>query len=786
MPRTVGVPAAVDARRCGRRRAFNDNLPVFRPLPPLVLLAAALLFATGAAAAPGDVAAAGVQLRTERSLGSGRAPATPLASDGPTFGRALRIEGRVEEQIEMSGAAELRSGGSVLRAERIVYRQVDDQLTASGDVRLFRDGALFTGPSLVFQPDAQSGSMPEASFSYAPRRARGSAALLEFIDPDRSRLTGATYTTCAPGDRSWWVQAEQLDIDRVDELAVARGGRLYFQEVPIFASPYFQFPLGDRRRSGVLTPSFGLNSRLGVEATVPLYWNIAPNRDATLAPRVMSRRGVLLQNEVRYLEPTFHGNVQYNLLPDDSATGDKRTLTSLQHSWAGRSGFGAGLNYNRVSDDRYFVDFGSNIVTASQSVLPQEGFLSYARPHLATALRVTRNQTLQDPLQPQPLASIKPYERIPQLTLNLLHADWHGFDLSLATEAARFEHPTLENGTRYVVNPSVAYPWIAPGWFVIPRMQWHSTRYQLDPALRPTADRASRTLPVASLDAGLVFERDAQWLGRGVVQTLEPRLFYAYVPFRNQSDLPSFDSALADFNFSQLFAENVFVGGDRIGEANQLTAALVGRVLDRESGNERLRAAVGQRYYFAPQRVTLPGGSERTDQSSDLLFGLTGFIARHWITDVAVQHSTAEDQVVRATLGLRWQPRPASVLSLAYRYKLNNPQQEGLEQVDFAAQWPLTARWYGVTRLNWSALDRRWVEVLGGLEYKADCWVMRMAVHRFSTAEQTDTTQFFLAIELNGLGSVGTSPIEQLRRNIPGYQVINPPPAEPGRFEFYE
>lgn len=800
MPRACRPPAVL--RRFGRNptsdplpvpasiRRLRGRLPLPSPAVPRaglrpLALAVALALASAAAAQSPAVTGSGAQavpaaselrLRPERSLGAGRAAAT-RPRETPTFGSALRIEGEVEERIVFDGAAELRGATSVLRADRIVYTPPTDRLQAQGDVRLFRDGVLFTGPTLSLQVDAQAGSMPDATFSYAPRGVHGTSALIEFLEPGRMRFNDAVYTSCTAPDMAWWVQAERIDIDEDEQVGVARNGRLYFHDVPLLITPYFQFSLGDERRSGVLTPSFGVNTKLGIETTVPLYWNIAPNRDYTLSPRFMTRRGVLLQNEFRYLEPTWRGKVQYDVLPSDRVTGSSRDLLSLQHEWAAPSGLGAGLNYNRVSDDSYFSDFGTNIVVASQSILPQEGYLSFAQPYYNTALRVTKNQTLQDPLAPV----TKPYERVPQFTFNALNTDWHGFDLQLATEAVRFDHPTLETGSRYIVNPSLAYPWLAPGWFVVPKVQWHATRYELDSALRPNASQLTRTLPIASLDAGLVFERDSSWLGQAVTQTLEPRLYYSYIPYRDQSSLPNFDSSLADFNFAQLFTENTFVGGDRIGEANQLTVAMVSRLLDPDSGAERLRAAIGQRYYNSPQRVTLPGGTERTDKSSDVLLALSGRLSRSWITDVALQHSTALNELVRATVGIRYQPRAASVLSFAYRYKLDE-----LEQFDLAAQWPLTNRWYGVGRANYSTRDKAWIELLGGFEYKADCWVGRFAVHRYATTTGTYTTQFFFALELNGLGGVGPGPVEQLRRNIPGYQLINPPPATPGRFEYYE
>jgi len=746
----------------------TPRAPVFR------LSAAALLVMSNATAQAPALIDRPPELKIERALGAGRAAVTV---PGATYARAQRVSGEVDERIVLEGDAELRRGGTVLRGDRIDYSVPDDELTVTGAARVFRDGTIVTGPSLRLKLDAQTGSMPDASFFYAQQNGRGRCALIEFLGENKTRLSDATYTTCAPGDDSWWVKANRLEIDRAEEVATGRGTSIHFLGVPIFASPYFQFPLGERRRSGLLTPSLGINSKLGVEGTLPFYWDIAPNLDATITPRIMQRRGVLLQNELRYLEPTFRGTAQFDIIPNDVVTSGARHLTSLRHEYVHPSGMVGGVNYNHVSDDQYFADFSRSIVGASQSVLPQEGFVGFNRPYWNAALRVTKNQTLQDPLAPV----VKPYERLPQLTFNARDTDYGGFDLDLALDATQFDHPTLETGSRLIVNPSLSYPWLAPGYFVVPKLQWHGTAYLLDAAAHPGATRPTRSLSIASLDAGLVFEREARWFGASSLQTLEPRLYYANIPFRDQSKLPNFDSALADFNFAQLFSENIFVGGDRIGEANQTTAALVGRVLDPVNGTERLRAAIGQRFYYAPQRVTLPGGTERAGDASDILFALSGTPARYWSSDIALQHSTQLGQLVRASAVVRWQPRPASAISVAYRYKIDE-----LEQLDVAGQWPITPRWFGVGRANYSLRDARWVELLGGLEYKAACWVARVVLQRFVTAAQSATTTLFFQLQLNGLASIGTSPIEQLRRNIPGYQVINPPPREPGRFDIYE
>jgi LPS-assembly protein len=715
-------------------------------------------------------------LRLERTLGGSRAHAQ---AETPAFVRADRVGGEMQETVRLDGRAELRREGTVVRGDHIEYTLATDIAKIDGNARLFREGTTFTGPSLELKVDALTGTMPNAAFTYAPRNGRGTSSLIEFLGHERLLAHDATFTSCGPGDDGWWVRANELTIDRGEELAVARGARIYFQGVPIFASPWFQFPLGDRRRSGFLIPGFSVNSNLGTEFTVPWYWDIAPNRDYTLAPRVMTRRGVLLQNEFRFLEPTLRGRIGYDILPNDKTTGQKRDNLSIQNDYANFSGISAGLNYNHVSDDRFFSDFGRTIVSAAQAVLPQEAFVAYNKPFFNSALRVSKNQTLQDPLAP----IVKPYERVPQLTLGSTRYDLYGFDPSITVEATRFSHPTLEEGSRFVINPIVSYPLLAPGWFVIPKAQWHYTSYALDSSLRPDNPHPTRSLPLFSIDSGLVFEREgAIFGGEPSLQTLEPRLFYAYVPYRNQNDLPNFDTGLADFNFAQLFTENIYSGSDRIGEANQLTAALVGRVFDPVNGGERLRVAVGQRYYFSSQRVTLNAtDNPRTDTESDILFALSGAVARHVIADTAIEYATQLKKVVRSSLGVRWQPAPASVLSVAYRYKVDD-----IEQIDVATQWPLTRRLYSVGRANYSFRESRWVETLAGFEYKADCWVIRIAAQRFATATQRATTTLFAQLELNGLTSVGPSPVDQLRRSIPGYQLINPPPREPGRYDTYE
>jgi len=716
------------------------------------------------------------QLKLERQLDESR---TPTRDGEPTFARAQSIEGSVGERLILRGDAEIRRGGTVMRGDTITYTQATDIVNVEGHARVFRDGAAFAGPRLDFRVDAQTGSMPDASFTYAPRQGRGEASLIEFLGSERARMQNARFTTCGPGDNAWWVQAESIEFDGLDETATATFATLFFKGLPILASPILSFPTSDRRKSGFLTPSFGLSSTLGTDIRTPYYFNLAPNYDYTLTPRLMTKRGVLVENEFRYLDATQRGTIVYDVIAKDQETGESRDFTAVRYEYASPLGFAAGINYNRASDDLYFVDFASTIVDTSQKVLLQDGYVGYNQSYWNAAVRVSKNQILQDPDPSQPIA--KPYERVPQVTVNGYVADWRGFEAATALEGTRFEHPTLETGNRYIADVRAAYPILAPGWFIVPRARVSSTTYDLDPAFHPGDSSATRTLPILSLDTGLIFERDVGWFGRASQQTLEPRLFYAYIPYRNQDNLPNFDSALADLNYAQLFTENIYSGSDRISNANQLTAALTTRILDAETGAERLRAAIAQRYYFTDQLVTLPGQTPTSNTSTDVLATLSAQLGRSWAIDLAAQYSAEEVKLVKATAGTRWQPGRASVLTAYYRYQSN-----GISQIDLSGQWPLSNRWYAVGRFNYSLEDSRFVDTVAGLEYQQDCWLLRFVVQRFATTAQTTTTNFYLQLELNGLTSVGSSAANLLKRNIPGYQSLNPVPREPGRFDYYE
>jgi LPS-assembly protein len=503
-----------------------------------------------------------------------------------------------------------------------------------------------------------------------------------------------------------------------------------------------------------------------MELSVPYYFNIAPNRDLTIAPKYIARRGLQLGMSARYLGETYSGVTSGERI-DDRLTNTVRYTFSSLHTQRLTDALSFGWNVSKASDDNYPTDFSNTLAGTSQRLLLRDVYSTYASTYWSTTARVSKYQVLQDPYSP----IVKPYDREPQVTLNASRADVAGFDLGLTSEFTRFSNDNLVGGDRSSVTSQISYPVIGTSYYVTPKVSMDATNYRLNNQVPGAPVNLTRVTPSVSLDSGLTFERETNLFGRSITQTLEPRVYYLRTPYRDQSQYPLFDTALADFNFAQIFSDNRFVGRDRISDANQITLGGVSRFIE-SNGVERMRVAVAQRFYFAEPRVALDSSTPNTGSKSDLLAGLTGQITNEVGIDTAVQYSQSLSQVQRANYGVRWQPAPKKVLNLAYRLDRTN---ENLKQYDISGQWPLSERWYGVGRVNYSIPDKTVAEGLLGLEYRADCWVFRMVAQRIPTSSAQATTSFFLQLELNGFAKIGSNPLDALTSSIPGYQVINKP-----------
>jgi LPS-assembly protein len=712
--------------------------------------------------------------------------AVPSVEPGTVYINADDISGREDVETIAVGNVDVRRDDSRLTADRMTYWPVEDEMEASGHVRLTNDSTVMTGPYLRLKIADSIGyfDRPHYEFKQVPKKGKsplalprepltavGDASRLDFEGEGHYRLTSATYSTCPATQPDWYAQADQITLDYDREVGRASNARIIFKDTPILYSPWLSFSLNHQRKSGLLPPTFGTTSTGGIDFTQPWYWNIAPDKDATISPRLMSKRGVQVSGEFRYLEPTYNGEDHIEYLPDDRITGTNRSAYSIIHNQVFAPGFTGAINVNGASDDTYFSDLSSRLSVTSQTNLIRQGLLTYTSGWWTATLQALRYQTLQDPAAPVAV----PYRMLPQAQLTVGRPDLPaGLNFNFSGEFANFTHPTLVQGKRLVMYPQLSLPLQTSAFFVTPKIGVHLTRYALAGQDAGLPDQLTRDLPIVSVDSGMVMERPVDWFGHALTQTLEPRLYYVKIPYRDQSQIPVFDTAVADFNFAQMFSENRYSGSDRIGDADQVTTAVVSRLIDPDTGGELLRGAVGQRFYFNSQQVTLPDEVARTARKTDILATFSGRVMPKTYVDAGWQYSPSLHQTEVFNVGTRYQPEYDRVLNAGYRLT-----RDQIKQIDLSGQWPVFGKWRAVARYNYSMQDHQLIEALGGLEYDGGCWVARIVAHRLATQTGAASSALFFQLELNGLASLGSNPIDMLKRNIPGYGVINQPTADP-------
>jgi len=738
----------------------------------------------------------------------------------PLFIQADHVSGRPDLDLLLLGNVQLRRADTLIRAERIDYFQPTDTARARGRVRINQAGNVFEGPDLDLKIESFEGSISEPRYQLLRSQGHGQARRVDFLSEKRAVIHQGNYTSCArkPGPSwmpDWLISADKLTLDSESGDAEVQNGALYFKDTAVVRVPSFSFPMTSQRRSGFLPPTIETNSVDGLTYSQPYYWNLAPNRDVLITPRLMSSRGLNLSTEFRYLEsvlPPVQGTAKLDLMPDDRLTGNTRWGAAWQHQGqldtrSARLGpMNLGLNISRVSDDNYWKDFPRNNVNGALRLLPADATLGYARGGLTSQLRTLRWQTLQDASAP----ITPPYDLVPKLGAQYRWAYPSGLDVVLLGEMTRFQSNreflglSNENGQRMVSQVQAAQSWITPYGSVTPKLMLHARSYQFDQTLAATGVRsASVVIPSYSVDAGAVFERPTQLFAKDWVQTLEPRIFYVNTPFKDQNSLPNYDSASYDFNIATIFTENAFTGYDRISDSHQVTTGATSRFLDPRSGAERARLVLAQRYRLRAQEVVLPGGTAATEQLSDTLAGTQFQLANAWSLDSALQYSPDAMRFVRSTVAGRYRPGPYRVLNLAYRYKADAVGAAGGEFVDTSWQWPLQnllsgggsadsdlgaapGRWYTVGRLNYNQQESRLVDALMGLEYDAGCWLTRIALDRYQLTADRSVQRVMFQMEFSGMSRVGSNITGVFKDYVPRYQNLRDYGGFPSRFGQYE
>lgn len=685
-----------------------------------------------------------------------------------------------------TGDVEVLRGNQKLNANRATYNRLSEEVTAQGDVTLRDSEILIEAEQAEWSLLDDQGAMIDAAYRVRQQNARGNAAYVFRQGTAKTDLNDATYTTCAEDDEFWILEADEVNLNHETAVGTAEDVVLRLKGIPVFYTPYISFPLSDARKSGFLIPSIGNSDETGFDVSTPYYWNIAPNQDATLTPRYMSDRGLQLNAEYRYLTQNSNGMLNAGFLGSDQLRRDgdeinpyyqeDRKLFSWQHQGRFSSRWSNVVDYNYVSDRNYLEDFSNNLSLSSTSYLRRMARVNYSGEIWRFGAMAQGFQSLLE-------TGRKPYQQLPQLTLRGFLPDQAlGLTYELESEFTAFDSDERISGQRFDIEPSISLPWGNAGAFLTPRVALKQTYYSLDNLERqPQFQESSinRTLPILSMDSGLVFERPLQFSGNDYIHTLEPRAFYLYIPEREQDDIPLFDTNLRTFTMGSLFSHDRFTGPDRVGDANQLTLALTNRIIDADTGRERFAVTLGQIQYFANRNVTLRANQPDQERSdSDYIAEVIANITENWTAAAQLQWDPDNNRTSVGTTQLRYRGDNGGIFNIAHRYRREGELDTqfsniiGLEQVDISASLPINDTWSVIGRYYRSLDDQRTLETLAGVEYNSCCWATRFVFRDYINDINSDdrNTAFFIEIQLKGLGSFGNKTDNLLQESIIGYE----------------
>ncbi|MBO9663819.1 LPS assembly protein LptD [Dokdonella sp.] len=793
------------------------------------LLAAAVLLALGSLAhAQGDDAPncpAGVfkcpkkpiswEMCTKSDLLDFYVPDLPTTGDrnsAPRDASALKVTSPDKSRYVLEGQAQIKQLDLLLRADRITYDTDTTDYSTEGHVRFQDRSMLMSAERAQGNADLDRCTLEGVQYQLLSSRGNGVAQVAVMEDADRTKLTGARYSTCDLSHQQWAFAAREMTLDRVEGVGRARNVTFRVLNVPIFWLPYMRFPLDDRRITGFLAPTIGYGSRRGLDVTLPYYLNLAPNYDATLMPRIMSQRGFMFGAEFRYLTDGSKGDFAFDYIGKDNKAEDERREYDQdipdsrwwyrwRNSTALNANWGVGVDVNRVSDDRYFEDFGRGLYSSAISFLQSSAYLNGHGSWWNASIGGDDYQ-ITDPTLPN---QAEPYRRLPRATFTAEKAFLGDLTGGVESEFVAFGKSSFWSGPdgsrtrtrpiegqRLDLFPYLTYPIETSAYFIRPQIGYRYTTYSLDhiakpgePGYNPLLKNRdpSRGTPIFSLDTGLIFERNFTFRDSGWTQTLEPRAYYLRVPYRDQNDLPLFDTQEVPFSFGQLFRSNRFVGADRQMDANNLSLALTTRFLEDATGTERLSASIGQIRYFDDQRVQLPNPDNTprkpTDWSGSIYAAeIEVRPSDRWRVVLDQQWDPNRKETDLSTFTLQNRFGSEGVVNFSYRYR-----RDFLEQVDLSGLVPLSPGWRLIGRWNYAlnnpnpspldpkGRDGRTLERFIGVEHDTCCvsWRLLMRDWIRNIEGERDKALYF-ELEFKGVGSIGQKTDDFLRRGILGFQ----------------
>jgi LPS-assembly protein len=681
------------------------------------------------------------------------------------------------EIATFTGGAELVREDQKLWADFVSHNTVADTLNARGNVVYQEQGLAFAADSAFLDMETDRRVFRNSQFILETVPARGTSRLTYFDNANLSRYQTFTYTACPPGDRDWMLHARDVKINKETGRGSASHAWLEFKGVPMFYTPYMSFPVDDRRQTGFLNPSFGTTKVGGVDLTVPYYFNLAPNYDTTFTPRLLTRRGILLRDEFRYLSGMTRGRILAEYMPHDEIRGQSRGQAGFLNDTRFTDRLTSHIDANYVSDNRYLNDLGNSLNIVDYRYVRSNGYLNYVGSNYSMRTNVDYFQTID----PTILEIDRPYYRLPQFLFNYGQGIGNtGLVFDGALDLANFAHDSGDKviGQRLNAKPRLYYPFQTAAGFVTPSLTLQHTEYWLQNQAPGQSSDISRTTPIASVDSGLYFERELEFGKKPWVQTLEPRLFYLYVPYTDQKDIPIFDTSEYDFTFYQLFRENRFTNADRLSDANQVTTALTSRFIDESTGLERLRTSVGKIFYFDTPQVSLTSFTPPTQVKENIIADVYSRLTNTWSFRTAGQWNPSEGRIDRGQVSLQYDNRRNDLFNIAYRFRRDqNLNAVSLDLTDVSFRIPIVKDWHVIGRWQYSLLDQVTLESFFGFERETCCWRFTLLGRHYingpantRTGNNTANNGVFLQLELKGLTRLGDQVDQFLRRSISGYR----------------
>jgi len=663
-----------------------------------------------------------------------------FSADGKIHLQSDSVEVNENSISRFTGNVVIQQKDKRIETDQAEYEKKTEHVEAKGNIRFVSPSIQVKSEDANFNLKSEQAILNKAQYQSLISRAHGEASKIEIKDSNTTVLNDATYTTCDPGQTDWLLSASNLTLDNESHQGHASHVVVRFKDVPFFYFPYLRFPLGEERLSGFLFPSFGHSNEHGTEIKMPYYWNIHPQMDATITPWYMSKRGTLLHTEFRYLTENNSGSLTGEYLSNDKVFNDDRERWKWTHQSKPDLGWQASAEYNYVADNSHHIDFSDNLNSTSATYLIRTGDISYNVPNWLLNIKAESHQIL---------TGAEPYKRLPQITLNSRYAiKDNTLNYTLESEAVRFDHADNNKviGERIHLKPGISYPLKSAAGFFEPKLSVQHTSYNLQQTSGKT--QLSRTIPTFSINSGLFFERDSQFFKSDYIQTLEPQLFYVYVPYKNQDDLPVFDTSAYTFNANQSFTDYRFNGIDRIGDDNRITAALATRFLDQENGKEVFMARVGQIYYFTDRKVQLNTADPVDTSTRSHIIAELKTQLNNWNFSSQAEWDTESKETVSNSTQLGYQHKKFN-FSLAHRFQRNE-----IETGEVKMNWDISSRWQFKTTHLYDIQNNHVIERLVGLDYESCCWGLKISgKERYLTSTQIDRG-VYLELVLKGLGGL--------------------------------